>query len=180
MNEYQKRMKAAFTKMEEIRKAAEKEKRAMTAEEIETRKTLKAEIDAIEAEMKSVQEEEELRKKMFGDDDSRASTVDNLPDGQIAIPDAPIYRGSGASMLGQQLMDIRAIYKHGVSENEKRDAKSRLEKVYRRAEERAEIRATKEGKSPEEVRAAATGGFTVGVEGGQFLQGNRAYDPRVQ
>ena len=35
MNEFQKRMKAAFDKMEAIRKKAETEKRAMTAEEIE-------------------------------------------------------------------------------------------------------------------------------------------------
>lgn len=169
MNEYQKRMKAAFDKMEAIRKKAEAEKRAMTPEEIQERATLKGEIDSIEAEMKSVQAEEELRTRLFGNDDSTAVTI--AGEGNISVPDAPIYRGSAATALGQQLIDIRTMSRTDLfAPGEVKEARSRLEQTQKRNETRQADKAKKEG------RAASTGGMTVGVaaEGGLFLQGETA------
>ncbi|MEN6375529.1 MAG: phage major capsid protein [Smithella sp.] len=167
MNPYQKRMDEAFQKMAEIRKTAEKEKRSLTAEEMEQRALLKAEIEAAKREWDDFKAEEELRGELYGQGGGAMTIEDNA---KIEIPDQPIYRGSPATMLGMQLMDIRSIYRHSPDPAEYRDAKSRLEKVCKRCEELAEVNAKKKG----ETRAAATGGFTVGVEGGQFLQGETA------
>ena len=177
MNKFQLRMKAAFDKMEAIRKKAETEGRALTAEEIQERATLKAEIETVEAEMRSVQEEEELRTRLFGSDGSdenRSQTAGN-PDasGRITVEDQPIYRGSPASALGQQLLDIRTMSRPDVfGGTEVSGARSRLEQVEKRNQAKEEERAKKEG------RAAATGGFTVGVptDGGFFLQGETSVD----
>jgi HK97 family phage major capsid protein len=168
MNKYQLRMKAAFEKMEAIRKKAEGEKRAMTAEEIEERATLKAEIESAEVEMKSVEAEEELRSKLYGDEgNGNAMTVEGNP--TITIPDAPIYRGSNASALGQQLLDIKTMK---TGNGDVAGARSRLEKVEKRNQITLEAQAKKEN------RAAATGGFTTGVpsDGGFFLQGETSMD----
>lgn len=173
MNRFQEVMKNAFDKMEAIRKKSEAEKRSMTAEEIEERKTLKAEIEAAEAEMKSVEAEEELRKKLFtgdnNDDDVKTRGI-----GSFEITDQPIYRGSPASQLGQQLLDVRMLCLPGgrVDSNEVRAAKSRLEETEKRNAAKLSEQAKKEG------RAAATGGFTVGTpsDGGYFLQGETAID----
>ena len=173
MNEYQIRMKAAFDKMEAIRKKAETEKRAMTVEEIEERATLKAEIEAAESEMKSVDEEEELRSRLYGDDNGDGGALTVAGDPNVSIPDQPIYRGSAATMLGMQLMDIRTMTRPDNFGNaEVTEARGRLEKTQTRNNELAEARAKKEN------RAAATGGFTVGVpsDGGFFLQGETAVD----
>lgn len=81
-------------------------------------------------------------------------------------PDQPIYRGSSASALGQQLLDIRAV---GGAENVPRQevtaARSRLAKTQNR-----HIAMEKEN------RAAGTGGFTVGVpsDGGFIIQSETA------
>jgi HK97 family phage major capsid protein len=83
-------------------------------------------------------------------------------------PDAPIYRGSAATMLGQQLMDIRTMTRPDKFRSAEVDAsRARLEQTRRRNEARL---AEKLGT---ESRAAASGGFTVGVpsDGGFFLQG---------
>ncbi len=171
MNEFQKRMKAAFDKMEAIRKKAETEKRAMTAEEIAERSALKAEIDRAEAEWDSVREEEELRGRLFGEG-SPLTVADNAT---ITAPDAPIYRGSNATALGMQLADIRTISDPKFNGQEVRDAHSRLEQSQKRYAERMEVLANKEKK---EGRAAATGGATVAVpaDGGLFLQGETVVD----
>jgi HK97 family phage major capsid protein len=173
MNKWQKIMNDAFKKMEDIRKKAESEKRAMTAEEIEERNTLKAEIEAADAEMRSVEAEEELRKKLFVDDgsDDGGAQTRGIP---IEIPDQPIYRGSPASQLGQQLLDIRALCLPGgqVGGKEVSEARSRLEQTEKRNATKMAEQAKKEG------RAAATGGFTIGTpsDGGYFLQGETAID----
>jgi len=108
MNKFMIRMKAAFDKMEAIRAKAETEKRVMTAEEIEERATLKIEIEAAEGEMKSVEAEDEIRSRLFGDNtEGGAMTIEGDP--VITIEDQPIYRGSAASQLGAQLLDVRAL-----------------------------------------------------------------------
>lgn len=170
MNIYQKRMDEAFKKLEDIRKKAEAEKRALTPEELDQRKALKAEIEAAKREWDDFKAEEELRAELYGQG-SGALTVDN--NAQVTIPDAPIYRGSNATALGQQLADIRTISKPDVFErNEVRNAQSRLEKSQKRYIEKLTALAVKEN------RAAATGGFTVGVpsDGGMFLQGETVVD----
>jgi len=170
MNPYQKRMDAAFKKMEAIRKAAEAEGRALTAEELEARAGLKAEIDQAKKEWDDFKAEEELRAELYGQG-SGALTIDGP--GNIEIPDAPIYRGSNATALGQQLADIRTISKPERFEAaEVRGAQSRLEKSQKRYIEKLTALAEKEN------RAAASGGFTIGVpsDGGMFLQGETVVD----
>ncbi len=172
MNQYQKRMKDALDKMEQIRKKAEGEKRSMTAEEIEERKRLTAEYNSAKTEWESVQEEERMRQEAYGSaaDGGGALTVDGNP--QIEVPDAPIYRGSNATMLGAQLADIRTISDPKFTGQEVRDAHSRLEQSQKRYAQRMEALAKKE------ERAAATGGATLGVpsDGGLFLQGETVVD----
>lgn len=88
-------------------------------------------------------------------------------------PDQPIYRGSKASMLGQQLMDIRTMCRpSGVSRAEVEQANSRLEQTQKRNQALLETQARKEN------RAAGTGGFTTGVpsDGGYFLQGETSME----
>ncbi|HQJ31624.1 MAG TPA: hypothetical protein PLG18_10845, partial [Syntrophales bacterium] len=92
MNQYQKRMDAAFKKMENIRKKAESEGRALTPEELEARAALKAEIDQAKREWDDFKAEEELRAELYGNGGGGALTVAGDP--QIEIPDQPIYRGS--------------------------------------------------------------------------------------
>jgi len=170
MNIYQQRMKEALDKMEAVRKKAETEKRAMTTEEIVERESLMAEYKAADAEWKSIQAEEELRAQAYGQGGG-ALTIEGP--GNVEIPDAPIYRGSNATALGQQLADIRTISRPEVFEKpEVRAAQGRLEKSQKRYIEKLSALAEKEN------RAAATGGFTIGVptDGGMFLQGESVID----
>jgi HK97 family phage major capsid protein len=169
MNKYQKRMDTAFKKMEEIRKKAEAESRSLTAEELQERASLKAEIEAAQREWDDFKAEEELRKSLYGDNGGQALTIEG--EGAITVADQPIYRGSPASMLGQQLLDIRMMSRPDMfSGNEVKEARSRLEQTENRNQSKLAEKAKKEG------RAAATGGFTVGVpsDGGMFLQGETA------
>lgn len=171
MNQYQKRMDAAFKKMEDIRKKAESEGRALTPEELEARAALKAEIDQAKREWDDFKAEEELRAELYGNGGGGALTVAGDP--QIEIPDQPIYRGSNATALGAQLLDIRTLSAPSNFEDvEIRAARGRLEKSQKRYSEKMEALARKEN------RAAATGGFTVGVpsDGGFFLQGETVVD----
>jgi len=176
MNKWQKLMQEAFRKMEDIRKKAEAESRSLTTEEIQQRADLKTEIDRLDAEMRSFEAEEELRTKLFGEGgENRSQTAVDPPEGgsRITVEDQPIYRGSPASALGQQLIDIRALSRPDMSGGkEVSEARSRLEQVEKRNQAKEEERAKKEG------RAAATGGFTVGVptDGGFFLQGETSVD----
>lgn len=83
-------------------------------------------------------------------------------------PDQPIYRGSAATMLGQQLMDVRTMTRPDkFRDAEVAASRARLEQTQRRNEARLAERLGLES------RAAASGGFTVGVpsDGGFFLQG---------
>lgn len=164
MNVYQKRMDEAFKKMEEIRKKAEAEKRSMTEEELTQRATHKAEIEAAKREWEDFKEEERLRAEMYGDNQGALTVAD---DAIMTIPDAPIYRGSAATALGAQLLDIRTVSEPGSRGEEVRAAKSRIEQSQKRGLEKVEKQLAKEG------RAATSGGMTVGVpsEGGLFLQG---------
>lgn len=172
MNEYQKRMDAAFKKMEAIRKKAEAEKRALTAEEMTERAALKAEIDRAKKEWDDFKAEEELRADLYGTGGG-ALTIEGDPVHPITGPDQPIYRGSNATVLGQQLLDIRTMTRpDNFGGAEVKAARSRLEQTEKRNQERMEAVAKKEG------RAAATGGLTVGVpsDGGFFLQGETSQE----
>jgi len=167
MNEWQKRMDAAFKKMEAIRKKAEAEKRALTAEEMTERAALKAEIDQAKKEWDDFKAEEELRSELYGTG-SGALTIEGDSAHPINGPDQPIYRGSPATMLGEQLMDIRTVYDPThFSDVEIRAARSRIEQSQKRSYEKLVKHLEKEG------RAVTSGGMTVGVptEGGIFLQG---------
>ena len=171
MNIYQKRMDTAFKAMEEIRKKAEAEKRSMTEEELTQRAGFKSEIEAAKREWDDVKEEERLKDELYGE--GRALTIPDNAD--VTIPDAPIYRGSNATVLGQQLADVRMTSDPTKSGKEVVESRSRLEKSQKRYQERMSALAVKEQK---EGRAAATGGATIAVpmDGGVFLQGETVAD----
>jgi HK97 family phage major capsid protein len=172
MNPYQKRMKAALDKMEEIRKKAEAENRAMTEEEIQARAAAKTDFDAAEKEWKSVQDEEEMRTKAFGDGTATPLTVAGA--GPITVEDQPIYRGSPATALGTQLVDVYTIFNPtNFSDQEIREAKSRVEKSQKRGYERMHKALEKEGRT-----INVSGGMSVAVpsEGGVFLQGETSME----
>lgn len=102
-----------------------------------------------------------------------AHSIEVADDHRIEVSDAPIYRGSNATALGMQLMDIRTMTKpDAYGQSEVRSAQSRLEKSQKRYIEKLTALAEKEN------RAAATGGFTVGVpsDGGFYLQGETVAD----
>lgn len=170
MNKWQKLMDTAFKKMEAIRAKAEGEKRDLTAEEITERAALKAEIERLEIEMKSFEDEEVIRKRLYGDDGAnRSQTTDDVDSaGRITVADVPVYRGSAATALGEQLMDIRTVCEPSkFSGNEVRLAQSRVEQSTKRSLEKLAKVLEKEG------RTISSTGMTVGVpnEGGLFLQG---------
>jgi len=172
MNKWQKLMDTAFRKMEAIRTKAEAEKRALTAEELAERASLKAEIEAAQKEWDDFKTEEELRNKLYGDNGStRAQTLDdpNADGHSITVADQPIYRGSPATMLGAQLMDIRTVCEPSkFGSNEIRAAQSRIEQSQRRSYEKLEKQLEKEGRA-----ITVSGGMAVSTpsEGGIFLQG---------
>lgn len=172
MNKWQKIMDAAFRAMEKIRLDAEKEGRAMTDEELAKRATHKAEIEAAQKEWDDFKAEGELRKSLYGEGEGRTIPPDDSTGGRVTVEDQPVYRGSAATVLGSQLMDIATMYSPAgkVSDKDRRAAESRLEQTEKRNQARLETEFKKEG------RAAATGGFTVGVpsDGGFFLQGETA------
>jgi len=172
MNPYQKRMKDALDKMEAILAKAEGEKRAMTAEELSERESLMAAYKAADAEWKSVEAEKELRRQAYGDGGG-ALTIEGNPNHPITGPDQPIYRGSPATMLGEQLMDIRTMSLPGgmATAKEVSEARSRVEQCEKRSREKLQ-------KNLKEERTVSTGGMTVGVptEGGIFLQGETSVD----
>lgn len=170
MNKWQLRMDAAFKKMEAIRKKAEAENRSITAEELQERANLKAEIEAAQKEWDDFKAEEELRKTLYGEGENALTIEGNVP---ITVVDQPVYRGSSATALGQQLLDIRTINRTDAFDKvEVRGAQSRLEQSQKRYIEKLSALAEKEN------RAAATGGFAVGVptDGGFFLQGETVVD----
>ncbi len=168
MNKFQKAMDAAFRAMEAIRVKAEKEGRAMTEEELAQRATHKTEIETIQREWDDFKTEEELRTSLYGTGEGRAISPSDMQDGHVTIPDAPVYRGSAATALGAQLMDIRTVCEPSkFSSNELRAAQSRVEQSTKRSLEKLEKALEKEG------RAVSSTGMMMAVpnEGGLFLQG---------
>ncbi len=165
MDKWQKVMDGAWQKLEALRKKAEAENRALTKEEGEEWDRLNLEIDQAKREQGRIKKEEELRKELYGDGTRGALTVD--PNPTVEIPDQPIYRGSPATALGQQLLDIRTMTLRSAPAGEVREARSRLEQTQKRNEQRLETQLKKEN------RTAATGGFTSisPSDGGFFLQG---------
>lgn len=100
-------------------------------------------------------------------------TLDDQDRSAATSPDAPIYRGSAATMLGQQLMDVRTMaMPQNFGQDIVREARSRIERSQKRSAELLEKQLNAEN------RAATSGGMTVGVptEGGVFLQGETAVE----
>lgn len=90
-------------------------------------------------------------------------TLDNQERTAATSPDQQIYRGSAASALGQQLLDIRTMTRpENFRATEVTASRSRLEQNARRNEQ----------------RAAGTGGFNIGTpaDGGFTLQGETAIE----
>ena len=170
MNKYQQRMDAAFKKMEEIRKKAELENRALTTEEMDQRAALKAEIDQAKREWDDFKAEEELRASLYGDGSSGALTVAGDP--TITIPDQPIYRGSPATALGQQLLDVRTMSRpDAFLAVEVREARSRVERSQKRSFELLQKQAEKEGRA---ITVSSGAVISSPTDGGLFLQGETA------
>ena len=174
MDKFQKKLDALFKEYEGVRKSAEAEEREMTAEEIGKRSELKTKIEDVKKRQADWMEEQEMRGDLYGDT-GEPETRGGSP--TITMEDQPIYRGSPATMLGQQLLDIRAVGKPDAFDTSfAREARSRLEQTEKRnaALREVELRKIEGGES----RAASTGGMTVGVanEGGFFLQGETAID----
>ncbi|MFA6100438.1 MAG: phage major capsid protein [Patescibacteria group bacterium] len=163
-------MKAATDKMDEILGKAKTEGRALTTEEIAEIDARTAEFDAAERGWNAVKKVEEIHGRAYGESVGALTLEDNAT---ISMPDAPIYRGSNATALGQQLLDIRTISRpDAFDQAEVRGAQGRLEKSQKRYAEKLTALAAKEN------RAAATGGATIGVptDGGLFLQGETVVD----
>lgn len=169
MKKLAQRMDVAFKKYEAIRAKAVEEGRDMTAEEMEQRKALKAEIEQCKRLLTEEEAEDEIRAELYGTGGGALTVADGA---HIEVPDAPIYRGSNATAIGMQLADIRTISDPKFDGNEVRAARSRVEQSQKRYAERMEALAKKE------ERAAATGGATMGVptDGGFFLQGETVVD----
>jgi len=88
--------------------------------------------------------------------------------------DQPIYRGSAACQLGQQLTDIRTL-----SAPAGKVKRSEIDAAQRRIEQTEKRHITKmEEAAIRENRAAATGGFTIATpsDGRYFLQGETVVD----
>lgn len=175
MNKWQKRMAASFQKMEDIREKAEAEKRELTPEELSQRAAFKAEIEAAEVGLKDFEAEQEIRSRLYGGEGGEGRQIPpDDSDGRVTIDDAPIYRGSSASALGQQLLDIRTLSRPDVhSGREVSESRSRLERTEKRNQTKLDEQAKKE------KRAAGTGGFTATTsmsDGGFFLQGETSVD----
>jgi len=170
MTKFQRRMDTAFKSMEAIRKTAEAENRNLTQDEMDQRAAFKSEIELAKKEELDFKAEEELRSELYGN--SAGAKTHHTDTAMTSQPDQPIYRGSPASMLGQQLMDIRTMAMSGADATEMKQARSRLDQVEKRNQ------ALYEKRSDAETRAATTGGMAVGVpnEGGFFLQGETAIE----
>lgn len=101
------------------------------------------------------------------------TNLDNEDRSAATSPDQPIYRGSAATMLGQQLMDVRIMAQpQSFNTGIVREARSRVEQSQKRSIE------CLEKQLKEENRTATSGGMTIGVptEGGVFLQGETAVE----
>jgi len=135
MTKFQKRMDEAFKKMEAVRKTAEAENRSLTQEEMDQRAAFKSEIELAKKEEADFKAEEELRSELYGNSGGAQTLQGDAP--ITSQPDQPIYRGSSATALGQQLIDIRTISDPSMPDGgEVRAAKSRLEQSQKRYESR--------------------------------------------
>jgi len=123
MNKYLEKMKALFKEIEAIRTNAEKEERAMNTEEIKLRTDKQNEIEAIKAEMDSIDSETKLKDKLFGDDKTNRKIVDDPNDNQKPKEKEPVYKS-----LGEQLQDVVAVKKSPFSK-EGIEANTRLTEV---------------------------------------------------
>jgi HK97 family phage major capsid protein len=91
----------------------------------------------------------------------------------VTMPDQPVYKGSAATAFGMQILDARIMSKTSdFPAEEVRQARTRMEQTQKRNIMMIEERLRKEN------RAAASGGFTLGVpsDGGMFLQGETAME----
>lgn len=173
LEELKKELRAILMFLKEYR---ESKAEARTAEK---RTEMQAKLErakALEIEIKEAEEALDLEKRMSQTINQPAGFVPPTGldgEGRAQVPDQPVYKGSPAAALGQQLMDIRATSPgspHSVSMVS--EARSRLEQAEKRYMISLENQARKEN------RAAATGGLqqAVGADGGYFLQGETAID----
>jgi len=163
-------------RLEQLRaKFAEKRKRSEELRAVDTAAMTPeqaTELRSVIVELKSIADDIDAEIQALEIESRNQTTETAASEITISVPDQPIYRGSPASALGQQLLDIRTISRPDVhAASEVTEARSRLDQTEKRNSERFKL----QGK---ESRAASTGGFTVGqqTDGGYFLQGETAID----
>jgi HK97 family phage major capsid protein len=98
MNEIQKKMAKLFQEYEGIRLTAEKEGRRLTSADLEKRAKIKSEIDALEAQLDTYNQENELRVRLYGDGENRALTLID-PSGSMDYP-LPATKNNDRRALG--------------------------------------------------------------------------------
>lgn len=110
MNEIQKKMASLYEEYVGIRKAAEKEGRAMTKADNARRKEIKAQIDTLATQMETTNEERELREMLYGPPDgagSNALTLGANPSELAAIA------ATGTRTLPREGRDYRSLFCRG-------------------------------------------------------------------
>jgi HK97 family phage major capsid protein len=154
------------------------EKRAQNKADLARAKEVKAQIDEIEEAMAL-----DASIAARGDDGYKPPANG---DTNIEVPDQPIYRGSAASVLGQQALDVRAMQDPSVGGADREAAADRLERSHKRTLHLIEKRQGQVSKDFEargarqiaEARAAGTGMVQDGQpsDGGFLLQGETSID----
>lgn len=167
-----------------------KEFREMAADKVtdERRASNKADMErakALEIEIREMTEALALEERMNKSEPGGPSYVPGGDNGgQIEVPDAPIYRGSPASALGQQALDIY-LTGANVSRSERDAAIDRLEQNTKRClslmEKRGEVSREFRDSSmmaPAQARTAGTGHVQDGApsDGGFLLQSETSID----
>ena len=178
LKKLQKRFKEIMARLGEIR-ALEGE--ALTAE-------IRVERDGLLEEVKTVTSDIDAQLAVDGLATRNIGLSANPDGGDITIPDAPIYRGSVASALGQQAADVATVTTNGGGSEAVAAARSRLEQNTKRAltliESRSGVAPSREFTersmrplSDPEFRAAGTGQIQgVASEGGFLLQSETSID----
>jgi len=184
MNKLQKLQAAFRDKMKRLKEIRELEGDALTAEIRTERDGIIADVDQLTSDIDAEKRAIELDAlDVPNDDDLRGGDL------QITIDDAPIYRGSAAAALGQQMVDIAAVTNpNGVRGVPRKDAEKRLEDNTNRAlalieksqGERVSKDFEKNSLTPvhnRDKRAAGSGQIQgIGSEGGFLLQSESSID----
>lgn len=187
LKKLQKRFDKKMTRLEEIRKMDTED---ITDEIRQERDGLLSDCKEIRKEIDAEKEYQQFRSldqtggqnaedNTGGEGRSRdASQADpDNPEGEyrqnITVEDQPIYRGSPATQLGSQLLDIRSTSPgFPASQAEYREARARLSQNERRGRERFDAAARQEDRAA----GTPTHVMNIGSDGGYFLQGETAID----